>query len=195
MSWFPLFLYGYGTTLQYENLLTYRITGINQRKLLRKIAQKDWFSSFLNPLPNSSFRRQGLQIAFKWLFGSMQKTSSLRLSASRNVLGNDLLQICSPECSFGSKWWVGIGLGLIGSLSPAHTESMNFGYTELRLTCSQLIVIGGHLSLRQHASGRSHILPLLDAHMLFFPSPPPASITDLGQHICLDGLIDLQTFL
>jgi len=61
---------------------------------------------------------------------------SLRLSASINVLGNDLLQICSTECSFGSKWWVGIGLGLIGSLSPAHTESMNFGYTELRLTCS-----------------------------------------------------------
>lgn len=137
MNWFPLFLYGYGTTLCMQICLhIYRITGINQRKLLRKIAQKDWFSSFLNPLPNSSFRRQGLTIAFKWLFWSMQKTSSLRLSASRIVLGNDLLQICSPECSFWSKWWVGIGLGLIGSLSPAHTESMNFGYTELRLTCS-----------------------------------------------------------
>lgn len=58
------------------------------------------------------------------------------LSTSRNVLGNDLLQILSPERSFGSQWWVGIGLGLIESLSPAHTESKHFLYTELRLTCS-----------------------------------------------------------
>ncbi|WJX13516.1 hypothetical protein P8452_03900 [Trifolium repens] len=34
-------------------------------------------------------------------------------------------------------------------------------------------LIGGDLSLRQHASGRSHILPLLDAHTLFFPTHRP----------------------
>lgn len=29
-------------------------------------------------------------------------------------------------------------------------------------------------AIEEHASGRSHILPLLDAHMLFFPTPRPA---------------------
>ena len=62
--------------------------------------------------------------------------SRLHLSTSINVLGNDLLQICSLDCTFGSKLWVGIGLDLTGSPSPTHTENMNFGYIELRLTCS-----------------------------------------------------------
>ena len=38
--------------------------------------------------------------------------------SNRRIIIYDLLQICSPECAFGSKWWVGICLGLNGSLGP-----------------------------------------------------------------------------
>lgn len=89
MSWFHPFPL---RRSMYENLLTYRISRSNY---YRKEAQKDRFSSFLDPLPKTSLRRQGLYRSHLngFLFGSMQKTSSLRLSASRNALGpsTDLL--------------------------------------------------------------------------------------------------------
>lgn len=133
MSGFPLFLYGYGTTLCMRIFLHIESQALTRENCWERSLKRTGSRASLTHY--RIVRSEG-KASRSHLNSFSEACSSLRLSASRNVLGNDLLQICSPECAFGSKWWVGIGLGLIDSLSPAHTESMNFGYTELRLTCS-----------------------------------------------------------
>lgn len=118
MSGFPLFLYGYGTTLCMRICLHIESQALTRENCWERSLKRTGSRASLTHY--RIVRSEGK--ASRSHLNSFSEACVFAFPLQENVLGNDLLQICSPECAFGSKWWVGIGLGLIGSLSPAHTE-------------------------------------------------------------------------